>query len=74
MQSDFFNNMPVCETLNHDIPFVKSQKILVKFPVEDHGKFYGYINNLITFAVYINNNLEIIITAPFMVIHAMNHS
>ena len=50
--------MPACENFNHDITFAKSQKLLVNFPVEDNGKCDVYINDLITCAVDIKNNLE----------------
>ena len=43
--------MLACETLNIDIPFSKSKKLLGNFPVENNRKCDGYINNLITCAL-----------------------
>ena len=74
MMLDLINNVPACETLSNITNSSKSRKLLVNFPVEDNGKCYGYIEILITCAVGINNNKEIIIASPCMVIQTMDHS
>ena len=70
---DSVNNVPEGETLSQGINFEKARKLLVNLPVKDNGKFGGYTNDLIIYAVDINNNLERIIEAPCVVIKSMYH-
>ena len=74
LRLDFVNNVPACETLIYDTTFKKARKLLSNFPVEDNGNYYGYIENLIKYVVYIDKSLEIVIADPCIGINAMDHS
>ena len=72
--SNFIKHVPPPEQLeDDDTPFAQARSLSVTLPVEDEGKCDGYIDDLMTCAVDIGNNLARIVAAPCTIIHALAH-
>ena len=74
VKSDYTTKIPPAVDLDPSIPFAQARELIVDLPIEDEGKTDVFIDDLISVAVDINNNLDRIRTAPCTVLHAIAHS
>jgi len=58
---------------NKNIPFAQARSLSVELPDEDWGKADVYVDDIISIAVDINDNLDRVIKAPITVIQAVAH-
>jgi hypothetical protein len=56
--STYINKIPPAVLLDSQIPFAKARPMIVTLPNEDHGKADVFIDDIITVAVDINQNLQ----------------
>jgi hypothetical protein len=72
--SNYVTKIPRAKPLPPDIPFATGRKLSVPLPDDDHASADCFIDDIITSAVDINDNLQRITAAPCTVIHALAHS
>ena len=73
VQSTYTKKIPAAVMLDKSTPFAQAKDLSVTLPDEDQGKTDCFVDDLITVAVDLGNNLECINAAPCTVIHAMAH-
>ena len=73
VKSPYVSKIPLADILDPNIPYAKARDLIVSLPVEDHGKSDVFIDDLISVAVDINNNLQRLSAAPWTAIHAVAH-
>ena len=72
ISSDYCNKIPSLKTLDEGIPFGMTRELSVDIPMSIHGKADVYIDNIITVAVDMNDNVKRISKAPCTtIIHAV---
>ena len=73
IRSNYVTKIPAPVEMDQAIPFARSRELIVSLPIEDHGKSDVFIDDLISVAVDLNNNLKRLSAAPCTVIHAVAH-
>ena len=73
VRSEYTAEIPEAQPLPPDIPFAKARELSVDIPVSLCGKADVYIDDVVTCAVDVGDNLERIKAAPCTVIHAVAH-
>ena len=72
--SDKAYDIPAPKILDENIPYAQARSMSVKLPNEDCGKSDVFLDDIITCAVDINNNLDRITKAPITVIDAATNN
>lgn len=65
------DDIPKCNPLPDDIPFHQARKLSVKIHLSPKGKADVYVDEIITIAADIKDNLKRIVNAPVTVMHAV---
>ena len=71
--SKYVAKIPREKRLDRSIPFAKARELSVNIPADDSGKADCFVDDIISCAVDIGDNLEKLIAAPCTVIHAFAH-
>ena len=71
IRSDYTDKVPAPISLPDDIPFGDAKELSITLPNEDWGKCDVYIDDIISVAVDIGDNVDRLRTAPCSVIHAI---
>ena len=74
VHSKYLQKIPEAVNLDPTIPFAQARNLIVSLPIEDQGKSDVFIDDLISVAVDINDNLNRLRAAPCTIIHAISHS
>ena len=74
VHSNYVSKIPAAIPSPIDIPFAKGRKLSVTMPDDDDGAADCFIDDIITIAVDLGDNLKRITAAPCTVIHALAHS
>ena len=74
VHSSYLHKIPKAVKLDPTIPFAQARDLIVSLPTEDQGKSDCFIDDLISVAVDINDNLDRLRAAPCTIIHAVAHS
>ena len=69
--SELANRIPKEKDFGNDIPFHKAREMSVSILLGENGKSDVYVDDIITIAVDINDNLDRIRKAPITVMHAV---
>ena len=72
--SNYVKKIPPAVMLDPKVPFAQAKSMIVSLPNEDHGKADVFIDDIITVAVNINQNLQRAMAAPCTIIHAISHN
>ena len=74
VHSDYVRNIPAAKTCPDTIPFAPGRTLSVPLPENDDSSADCFIDDIISAAVDIHDNLQRITAAPCTVIHALAHS
>jgi hypothetical protein len=73
VHSPYVCNIPKAVPLSRDIPFAQGRSLSVDLPDNDDGSADCFVDDIITQAVDVDDNLQRITAAPCTVIHALAH-
>ena len=73
VHSPYLTQIPKAIALDNTIPFAPGRSLSVDLPDSDSGNADCFVDDIITTAVDINDNLQRIMAAPCTIIHAMAH-
>ena len=71
--SDYIDKIPKAKRLNKEVPFAQARELSVTLPIEDKGKADVFIDDIISVAPDINENLDRLRAASCTVLHAIAH-
>ena len=74
IRSNYIAKIPTAVELDPSIPFAQARDLIVDMPTEDEGKTDCFVDDLISVAVDINDNLDRLRAAPCTILHAVAHS
>ena len=74
VHSDYLDKIPLTVALDSNIPFTQARDLIVSLPDEDQGKTDCFVDDLISVAVDIDDNLDRLRAAPCTIIHVVAHS
>ena len=73
VRSNYVVKIPQAIPLPDHIPFAEARELSVVIPTEDDAKADCFVDDIISVAVDIGDNLKCLIAAPCTVIHAISH-
>ena len=74
VHSNYVSHIPAAIAIKDDIPFVQGRPLSVTLPANDNGAADCFVDDIITIAVDVDDNLQRATAAPCTVIHALAHS
>ena len=74
VHSAYVSNIPAAKICPSNIPFAAGRELSVQLPDNDDASADCFIDDIITAAVDVNDNLQRITAAPCTIIHALAHS
>jgi hypothetical protein len=74
VHSDYVHKIPAARMSPHNAPFAQAKPLSVKLPDNDDASADCFVDDIISLAVDVADNLQRITAAPCTVIHALAHS
>ena len=74
IHSSYVDKIPAAKLAPHDIPFAPGRPLCVQLPDNDDASADCFVDDIITSAVDVADNLQRITAAPCTVIHALAHT
>jgi hypothetical protein len=73
VHSEYYAKIPIAKPIKEEIPFAQAREMSVELPIKDRGKANVFIDNIISVAPDIGNNLGRLRAALYSVLHAFGH-